>query len=79
MLMRTNNINGLVFTDNTVDTGDFFESVSVQGRLQFGEYCSNTTYTDNIFVNSGFLRFKEIAKADNIRVWAQVNSQLLNN
>lgn len=78
MLMRTNNINGLVFTDNTVDTGDFFESVSIQGRLQLGEYCSNITYADNIFTNGGFLRYKEIAKADSIRVWTQVNSQLLN-
>ena len=75
-LMSVNNINGLVFSDNTVDTGDFFDGVSIQGRLQFGEYCSNITYADNIFVNGGYLGYKEIAKADSIRVWAQINSQL---
>ncbi|MBO5360698.1 MAG: hypothetical protein J6B25_07660 [Clostridia bacterium] len=75
-LMRTNNVNGLVFADNIVDTGDCFDSVSVQGRLWFGEYCSNVTYTDNVFVNSGFLRYKEIAQSDSVGVWAQINSQL---
>ena len=75
-LMRINNINGLVFSENTVDTGDFFDNSSVQGSLRFGEYCSNVKYTDNIFVNSGFMQNKEIAKSDSIRVWAQINSQL---
>ncbi len=76
MLMRTNNINGLVFADNTLDTGVFFDEESYQGRIQFGKYCSNVTYKNNDFVNSGFLRYKEIAKADSIYVWAQSNSQL---
>lgn len=75
-LMRTDNVNGLVFSENTVDTGDFFDNSSVQGSLWFGEYCSNVKYTDNIFVNSGFMQNKEIAKSDSIRVWAQINSQL---
>ena len=75
-LMRTDNINGLVFSENTVDTGDFFDNSSVQGSLWFGEYCSNVKYTDNIFVNSGFMQNKEIAESDSIRVWAQINSQL---
>lgn len=75
-LMRTDNINGLVLSENTVDTGDFFDNSSVQGRLWFGEYCSNVKYTDNIFINSGFMQNKEIAKSDSIRVWAEINSQL---
>lgn len=75
-LMRTDNVNGLVFSENTVDTGDFFDNSSVQGRLWFGEYCSNVKYTDNIFVNSGFMQNKEIAESDSLRVWAQINSQL---
>ncbi len=75
-LMRADNLNGFVFVENTVDTGDFFEENITQGRIQFGKYCSNVTYTDNVFINSGFLRFKEIAKTDNICVWAQINSQL---
>ena len=75
-LMRVNNINGFVFADNTVDTGEFFDENSIQGRIELGEYCSNVTYTDNNFVNNGFLRHKEIVKSDSVRVWAQVNSQL---
>ncbi len=74
-LLRANNINGFVFSNNKIDTGDFFEEEDYQGRIQFGKYCSNVTYTENAFTNSGFLRYKEIAKADSIRVWAQVNSQ----
>ena len=74
-LMRINNINRLVLSENTVDTGDFFDKSSVQASLWFGEYCSNVKYTDNIFVNSGFMQNKEIAKSDSIRVWAQINSQ----
>ena len=75
-LLRADNINGFVFCNNTIDTGEFFDKNSTQGRIQFGKYCSNITYTDNTFVSSGFLRFKEIAKADNVYVWAQINSQL---
>lgn len=75
VLMRADNINGLIFTDNTIDVGDFFDSTSRQGKLRFGNYCSNITYTDNIFDNSGFLRLREIAESDSVFVWAQVNSQ----
>ena len=75
-LLRVNNINGLVFADNKVDTGDFFDDNSTQGGIEFGEYCSNITYTDNAFINSGFLRHKEIVKSDSIRVWSEINSQL---
>ena len=76
LLLRADNVNGLTFTDNTVDAGDYFDNVSIQGRMQFGDYCSNTTYADNVFVKKGFLRFKEIVKAEKLLVWAQVNSQL---
>ncbi len=75
VLMRADNINGLIFTDNIIDVGDFFDSTSRQGKLRFGKYCSNITYTDNIFDNSGFLRLREIAESDSVFVWAQVNSQ----
>ncbi len=75
-LLRADNVNGFVFSENTIDTGDFFDENSVQGVLEFGKYCSNITYSDNNFVNSGFLRSNEIAKADSVYVWAQINSQL---
>lgn len=75
-LMKSDNINGLVFAENTVDTGSFFDENTVQGRIEFSKYCSNITYTDNTFIDSEFLRYKEIAKADSILIWAMVNSQL---
>ena len=75
-LMRADNINGFVFAENTIDTGKLFDENSVQGKLEFGKYCSNITYSNNAFVNSGFLRSKEIAKSKSFYVWALVNSQL---
>ena len=75
-LLRADNVNGFVFCNNMIDAGEFFDKNSTQGRIQFGNFCSNVTYTDNVFVDGGFLQFKEIAKTDNICVWAQINSQL---
>ena len=75
-LMRTDNINGLNLSGNTIETGDFFDSASVQGTLWFGKYCSNVKYTDNIFENKGFLQHKEIVNSESVRVWAEINSQL---
>ena len=75
-LMRADNINGFVFAENVVDTGAFFDETSTQGRIEFGKYCSNITYSKNNFVSSGFLRHKEVVKSDSVYVWAQVNSQL---
>ena len=76
ILMRADNINGFVFVDNTVDCGEFFDRNSSQGRIRFGDYCSDITYTDNTFTDGGFMQYKEIAMTDSISVWAQVNSQL---
>lgn len=75
-LMRANNINGLVFSGNTVDTGSFFDGADIQGRIYFGKYCDNVCYSDNEFVNAGFLGSKKIAQSDDVIVWAQINSQL---
>lgn len=75
-LLRADNINGFVFSGNTVDTGDFFEQSTSAGRIAFGKYCSGVTYTENCFINGGFLRHKEIAQADSVCVWAEINSQL---
>ncbi len=75
-LLKVNNVNGLVLSDNTVDTGENFEQNSNQGKLYFDKYCLNITYSDNDFINKGFLKEKEIAQAENASVWARVNSQL---
>lgn len=75
-LIRVNNVNGLVFSSNTVDTGDFFDKYKLQGKIQMYEYCSNIIYSDNDYINSGVLGEKEIVRSNSISVWAQVNSQL---
>ncbi|MBE6791647.1 MAG: hypothetical protein E7535_10750 [Ruminococcaceae bacterium] len=76
LLMKADNINGFVFTGNTVDTGSFFDKASVQGRTQLGEYCSNITYSENEYPDSGFMGIKQIVKAKDPLVWAEVNSRL---
>ncbi len=75
-LLKANNINGFVFSNNTIDIGEFFDEASYQGKLYFGEYCSNVTYKDNDFVIGGFMQVKEVVEADDITVWAEINSQL---
>lgn len=76
LLMKADNINGFVFTGNTVDTGSFFDKASRQGRTQLGKYCSNITYSENEYTDSGFMGIKQIVKAKDPLVWAEVNSRL---
>ncbi len=75
-LMRANNVNGLVFSGNTVDVGVFFDKVNLQGKIQMFIYCSNIAYSDNNFINGGFLDDKKIVQTESASVWAEVNSQL---
>ncbi len=76
LLLDVDNVNGFTFSENTVDTGSFFDKSALQGRIQLGSYCENLCYAENTFADSGFLRFKEIVKSKDISVWAQINSQL---
>ena len=75
-LMRVNNVNGLVFSKNTVDTGEFFDKTNQQGKTYFDECCNNIDYSDNEYIDGGFLDSKKIVQAENIYVWAEANSQL---
>ena len=75
-LMRINNINGLILSGNTVEIGEYFDKNNMQGKIQMYKYCSNITYTDNVFTDGGFLDSKKIVLSENIAVWAEVNSQL---
>lgn len=75
-LMRVNNVNGLVFSSNTVDIGEFFDETNTQGKTYFGKYCNNIDYSDNEYADGGFLDIRKTAQADSISVWAEVNSQL---
>ncbi len=75
-LMRVNNVNGLVFSSNTVDTGEFFDETNTQGKTYFSKYCNNIDYSDNEYADGGFLDIRKTAQADSVSVWAEVNSQL---
>ena len=75
-VLKANNVNGLAFADNTIDVGSDFEKSASQGRLYFYGLCENVKYSGNTWTDAGFLNFKEIAKAENLSVWAQINSQL---
>ena len=75
-LMKVNNVNSLVFSGNTVDTGKFFDKTNLQGRIYFGAYCNNVEYSENEYIDGGFLDSKKIAQAENISVWAKVNLRL---
>lgn len=75
-LMKINNVNGLVISNNTVDIGNYFDKNNVQGKIQMSEYCSNVTYTDNDYADAGFLDTKKVIQSDSVKVWAEVNSQL---
>lgn len=75
-LMRANNVNGLIFSQNTVDSGEYFEEYNLQGRIQMSEYCSNITYSSNELINNGIFGEKEIVQSDSVAVWAEVNSQI---
>mgnify|MGYP003292079669 CR=1 FL=1 len=76
MLMRVNNVNGLVFSGNTVDVGGFFDESNSQGVNYFGKYCNNVSYIDNGYADGGFLDNKKIIRTESISVWAEINSQL---
>ncbi len=76
LMLTADNTNGFIFSNNTIDSGDFFDGNRSKGRLHFGRYCSNITCSNNSLTDSGVFREKEIVLADNAVVWAQVNSQL---
>jgi len=75
-LMKVNNVNGFVFSSNKVDSGEFFNKLNTQGRIQMSEYCSNITYSDNEFVGSGFFDVRAVVESESVSVWAEINSQL---
>lgn len=75
-ILTANNVNGLVFSNNSIEIGECFEESKTQGTMHFDKYCSNITYENNSWSDSGFLKNKEIARSKNVSVWAQINSQL---
>ncbi len=76
LLLRADNVNGFDFSLNTVDTGEFFDKNDSQGKIRMYEFCSNISYSDNVYIRPGIFGSKNIVMSDSISVWAQVNSQL---
>lgn len=71
-VLDANNVNGLAFSDNTVNAGKTFKLEIGRGKAIFGKYCSNITFSNNEFTPG----MKQIVKSKNIRIWAEINSQL---
>lgn len=72
-VLNANNVNGLVFTNNTIEAGKKFKFESGRGKAWLGQYCSNITYGNNDCTPN----IRQTAKAEKIRTWAEINSQLL--
>ncbi len=75
-LIKADNVNSLIISGNTFDTGRYYKNFFKSGRIVFGKYCDNVIYTDNSFINGGILNYKKIARAQDASVWAKVNAQL---
>lgn len=74
-LLIANNVNGLDFIGNTVNAGDTFSGDSSQGKLYFKEYCANISYRNNTFENLNCFSLSPIVDADDIKLWAEINSR----
>lgn len=72
-VINANNVNGLVFAENTVEAGKEFPRKNGRGKAYFGRYCSNITFENN----SWSPKFKQTAKAETLEMWARINSQSL--
>ena len=70
--LNANNVNGLIFSDNTIDAGRKFPLKSGRGRAWFGQYCSNVICSNNTCKSD----LKKISRAENFKIWAEINSQL---
>ncbi|MCQ2485180.1 MAG: hypothetical protein MJ168_07585 [Clostridia bacterium] len=71
--INANNVNGLVFAENTVEAGKEFPRKNGRGKAYFGRYCSNVTFENN----SWSPKYKQTAKAETLEMWARINSQSL--
>ena len=75
-ILRTNNVNGLIFTNNTIDPGNTFEPDSHQGKAYFDKHCLNVTFAENEWTDEGANGTRKIAESQNVSVWAHINSQI---
>lgn len=71
-VLRCNNANGLVFTDNTVNAGTVMPKSKTEAKAYFGRYCSNVTFRDNVWENAAL---GQIAAAESVAVWARINEK----
>lgn len=70
-VLNANNVNGLVFSGNTIDAGKEMPKGLSGARAYFGRYCSNITFESNSWNNC---LAGNIAKAQTAALWARINS-----
>lgn len=71
-VLNADNVNGLIFSGNTIDAGKEMPKSRISARAYFGKYCANITFGNNNWLNciAG-----EIAKAKTVSLWAIINSK----
>lgn len=69
-VLNANNVNGLKFTDNTVDAGKNLRKSPTSARALFGEHTSNITFENNTWKHC---LVGETAKAEKAAEWARIN------
>lgn len=70
-VLNANNVNGLVFTSNTIDAGETMPKRLSSARAYFGRYCDNITFDNNEWQNC---LAGETAKAKKPSLWARINN-----
>ena len=69
-VLNANNVNGLVFSGNTISPGTRFPYYATHGKTWFGAYSANITMNENRW--EGCL-LGEIPQAENFSLWVRLN------
>lgn len=71
-VLNADNVNGLVFSSNSIDAGTKMPKKLTSARAYFGEYVSNIRFKNNEWKHC---LFGGTAKAEKIYEWARINSK----
>ncbi len=72
-LMVINNVNGYVFSGNTITLGESFTQDIVQGRSYFLRDCANVELSKNTYTDVGPHSLVRLVRSDSPFVWARIN------
>jgi len=76
-LMVVNNVNGLVFKNNTITRGNAFRRDLAQARAVFLRDCLNVEWRGNTYTDVSPLSVTRVARSGDPIVWLRVNLQRL--